>query len=249
MFDLQIADIELKMPEQDFKDAFQEQIDNYSDHINYQMKTLRTKHGNTMYKISVDNGNNSTVDIVAEQDAVSGDVHFHPIKLSNFNDSFYSVHYDDRNIAGNSEDPSMFVCYALRNICMAQKGNFAYVDPNGDITLIKDGNHKRGAALAIVDENGTVYSSYGAKSVKATSENVSFEVKKPIAEWLQENRDVAIAIQSLPLDQKMNYIGKHLIQSRNADEIDAEEFMDVFCQAGLIGFSDKTVLSIYKLLM
>lgn len=248
MFELQIADIELKMSEQDFKNAIQEQIDNYPDHMNYQMKTLRTKHGNTMYKLSVDNGANSTMDIVAEQDAVSGDVHFHPIKLSNFNESFYSVHYND-DIAGNSEDPCMFICYALTNICVAQKGSFAYVDPNGHITLIKDGNHKRGAALAIVDGDGTVYSSYGAKSVKAASENVSFEVKKPIAEWLQENREVGVAIQSLPLDQKMNYIGKYLIQSRNNDEIDADEFMDVFCQAGLIGFSDKTVLSIYKLLM
>lgn len=248
MFELQIADIELSMPEQDFKNAFQEQIDNYSDHMNYQMKTLRTKYGNTMYKITVDNGNNSSVDIVAEQDAVTGDVHFHPIKLSNFNESFYSVHYND-DIAGNSEDPCMFICYALRNICIAQKGNFAYVDPNGDITLIKEGSQKRGAALAIVDGDGTVYSSYGAKSVKAASENISFEVKKPIAEWLQENRDVAVAIQSLPLDQKMNYIGKYLIQSRTNDEIDAEEFMDVFCQAGLIGFTDKTVANIYKLLM
>lgn len=248
MFELQIADIELSMPEQDFKNAFQEQIDNYSDHMNYQMKTLRTKYGNTMYKITVDNGNNSSVDIVAEQDAVTGDVHFHPIKLSNFNESFYSVHYND-DIAGNSEDPCMFICYALRNMCIAQKGNFAYVDPNGDITLIKEGSQKRGAALAIVDGDGTVYSSYGAKSVKAASENISFEVKKPIAEWLQENRDVAVAIQSLPLDQKMNYIGKYLIQSRTNDEIDAEEFMDVFCQAGLIGFTDKTVANIYKLLM
>lgn len=248
MFELQIADIELSMSEQDFKNAFQEQIDNYSDHMNYQMKTLRTKYGNTMYKITVDNGNNSSVDIVAEQDAVTGDVHFHPIKLSNFNESFYSVHYND-DIAGNSEDPCMFICYALRNMCIAQKGNFAYVDPNGDITLIKEGSQKKGAALAIVDGDGTVYSSYGAKSVKAASENISFEVKKPIAEWLQENRDVAIAIQSLPLDQKMNYIGKYLIQSRTNDEIDAEEFMDVFCQAGLIGFTDKTVANIYKLLM
>lgn len=248
MFELQIADIELSMPEQDFKNAFQEQIDNYSEHMNYQMKTLRTKYGNTMYKITVDNGNNSSVDIVAEQDAVTGDVHFHPIKLSNFNESFYSVHYND-DIAGNSEDPCMFICYALRNICIAQKGNFAYVDPNGDITLIKEGSQKRGAALAIVDGDGTVYSSYGAKSIKAASENISFEVKKPIAEWLQENRDVAVAIQPLPLDQKMNYIGKYLIQSRTNDEIDAEEFMDVFCQAGLIGFTDKTVANIYKLLM
>lgn len=248
MFELQIADIEFSMPEQDFKNAFQEQIDNYSDHMNYQIKTLRTKYGNTMYKISVDNGNNSSIDIVAEQDVVTGDVHFHPVKLANFNESFYSVHYDD-DIAGSSADPCMFICYALRNICIEQKGNFAYVDPNGDTVLIKEGSHKRGATLAIVDDDGAVYSSYGAKSVKAASENISFEVKKPIAEWLQENPNVAAAIQTLSLDQKMNYIGKYLIQLRTNDEIDAEEFMDVFCQAGLIGFTDKTVANIYKLLM
>ena len=51
------------------------------------------------------------------------------------------------------------------------------------------------------------------------------------------------------LNQQMDIIGKWLIQARCNDEIDSSEFMDIFCQAGILGFSDQSVLNIYKLLM
>ena len=47
----------------------------------------------------------------------------------------------------------------------------------------------------------------------------------------------------------MNYIGKYLVAARLNDEIDSDEFVDIFRQAGVIGFSDASILSIYKLLM
>ena len=50
---------------------------------------------------------------------------------------------------------------------------------------------------------------------------------------------------------KMTYIGKYVISLKAKDEIEAEEFKDVFIQAGLFtsGFSnDKTLSMIYKLL-
>ena len=248
MYNVHIVDIELSMPEQDFKNALQEEIDNYSEPMSYTIKLLRTKYGNTMYKVQIDNDNNSNAVIVGEQDAVTGNIHFHPIKLSNFNDSFYEVSRSD-DIAGYDEDPGMFMCRAFRNIARKYKGNFGCINPKGEKTLVNNGSEKSGLALALVDKDGKVYSSYGAKSVSAASESINFSVKKPIAEWLQENRDVAAAIQTLPLDAKMNYIGKYLIQARTNDEIESEEFTDIFCQAGLIGFTDNTVLGIYKLLM
>lgn len=250
MFELQIADIDLRMPLQDFEKAFQDCIDNYHETMHYNIKQLRTKHGKSMYKMTVDNGNGSELDIVAEQDDVSGDVMFHPIKLSNMNNSFYDVRYSDPSINGQGEDPCMFVCYAFKTIARNIKGSFAAIDTTGSSFIIKDGSSKSSATLALVDGDGNVYSCYGAKNVKSASEGVDFSVKKPIGEWLSENPRIQMQISSLPsIDQKMNVIGKYLIQEKVAENIDADEFMDIFCQAGILGFSDPTVLNIYKLLM
>ena len=249
MSNLQIVDIELSMTEQDFRNALQDEIDNYHENMSYDMKLLRTKYGNTMHKIQIINDDGSYATIVGEQDAVTGNIHFHPIKLSNFHDSFYEVVLSNQDIAGQDNDPGMFLAHAFRRICRQHNGSFGYIDPNGGKALMRNGKEKTGLALALVDKDGNVYSSYGAKSVSVATEGLNFSVKKPIAEWLQENREVAVAIQQLPLDAKMNYIGKYLIQARTNDEIDADEFTDIFCQAGLIGFTDNTVLGIYKLLM
>ena len=249
MSDLHIVDIELSMTEQDFRNAIQDEIDSYPETMSYGIKVLRTKYGNTMYKVQIDNDSGSNVVIVGEQDAVTGNIHFHPVKLSNFNDSFYDVHLADSDIVGTDEDPAVFLCRAFRNICRRMKGDFGYICPDGSMYLVKEGSDKTGVTLALVDRDGNVYSSYGAKSVSAASESINFSVRKPIAEWLQENREVATAIQALPLDAKMNYIGKYLVQARTNDEIESDEFMDIFCQAGLIGFTDSTILGIYKLLM
>lgn len=249
MFQMRIANIELTMPAQEFQDALQACVDNYSTTMNYALKPVSTKHGKNMYKLSIDNGNNSIVEVVAERDDASGDVCFHPLKLSNMNESFYNVRYDNADIAGQDEDPCIFFCYAMNAICSNNKGSFAYIDPNGNAVITKDGTQKRGVTVALVDKDGTVYSCAGAKSVKGAADDVEFTVKKPIGEWLSENHEIAQQIAPLSITDKMNAIGKHLIQARLNDEIDSDEFMDIFCQAGIIGFTEKSVLNIYKLLM
>ena len=247
---MQLVDIELKIPLQDFENELRECVDNWPAHMNYNIKSVSTRMGRNMYKLEVDNGNNSTMEVVAEKDDVTGDVYLHPFKLSNMGESFYKFNYDYSDIVGESEDPTMFVCYVFRTICENHKATVAFVDAKNDVTLIKEGNIQNKVSLAIVDSNGNIYSSFKAKSINSLGDDdVDFHVKKPINEWLDEHKEVGIAISKLPLDKKMDYIGKYLIQARVNDEIDASEFADIFCQAGLFGFSDPSVLKIYKLFM
>lgn len=249
MFELQIANIELQIPIQDFETAMQNSVDNYSYHMNYNIKPMSTKRGKNMYKLIIDNGNNSEIQVVAERDDINGDICFHPLKLQNMRESFYSFNYDDTDIVGTPEDPCVFFCETISNMCRAHKGSFAYITPAGNPFIIKDGNFKKGASIALVDSDGIVYSCAGAKSVKGATDGPDFSVKKPIGEWLSENTDVQMAIAKLPLDQKMNYIGQYLIKAKLKEEIESDEFMDIFCQAGIFGFSDPSVLNIYKLIM
>ena len=247
---MQIADINLVMSAQDFERQLKDCIDNYSVTMNYQLKQMSTKMGKHMYKLIVDNCNNSSIEIIGERDDVSGDINFHPLKLSNMNESFYRVNYNDRDIIGEDEDPAMFIVYAFKILCNSHKGSFACIEPNGGAILIKDGDFKRVSSIAIVDSDGNVYSCAGAKSIKGASDGPDFSVKKPIGEWLKENPDVQRELAKLPqMNDKMNYIGKYLINAKVKEEIDSDEFMDIFCQAGIIGFSEPSILNIYKLVM
>lgn len=254
MFELKIADINLIMSIQDFKTEFQDAIDDYNTSygtdMEYAIKQMSTKMGKHMYKIIADNNNGSDIDIIAERDDVTGNINFHPLKLSNMNESFYKTHYDDYNIIGQDEDPGMLIAQSFEHICTKYKGSFACIKPNGNVCIIKDGNSKRLSSFALIDTDNNVYSCAGAKSVKGASEDASFSVKKPIGEWLNENLDIQREIAKLPaMDAKMNYIGKYLINARIKEEIDSDEFTDIFCQAGIIGFSEPSVLNIYKLIM
>lgn len=251
MLKLQIADIKLSMCIQDFERELKDFADNYSESMNYMVKPMSTKRGKNMYKVVIDNYSHDVFEIIGERDDVTGDIHFHPLKLQNMNESFYNCTYSDPSIIGQDNDPAVFVTSFLKLMCTnTNKGSFAYIESNGNPVIIKDGSHKRTASIALVDGDGNIYSCSGAKSIKGATDDVGFSVNKPIGEWVSENPDVQREIAKLPsMDAKMNYIGKYLITAKVNEEIDSDEFMDIFCQAGIIGFSEPSVINIYKLIM
>lgn len=258
MLKLQIAHLKLRMPIQDFEADFQKNLDDYNNTyiklMTYNIKPMSTKHGKHMYKLTVKNDDNAYMEIVAEQDSTTGDIIFHPLKLSNFDDSFYKFQYPDPDIIGEQNDPAEAFCYTmiamLHRLDKNKESIFAYITPKGVPNIIKNGDTKKIASIAVVDNDGNVYSCAGAKSVKGASDSVDFTVQKPIGEWIKEYPDVQREIAKLPsMNDKMNYIGKYLINAKLTEEIDSEEFIDIFCQAGIIGFSEPSVINIYKLIM
>ena len=251
MNELQILSIDLKVPQQNFEQEMQECIDVYLDDTGIQMTAsatqMRTKHGKNMFKIIIENSNSDNFTILAEQDDTTGDVTFSPFKFSNFNNGFYSGKCSP-SVLGQNEDPAVCWNTLAKAFCYKHKGTYASI-LNSETTLIKDGVTQRQASQAIIDDDGNVYCARKTRSISGEEEDVDFTVRKPIAEWLSENREVGVAIAKLSLIDKMNYIGKHLVAARLNDEIDSDEFVDIFRQAGIIGFSDASILNIYKLLM
>lgn len=249
MFDVQIADINLTMPLQDFESALQNEVSNYHATMQFNITPMSTRRGKSMYKIVVDNADNSIFTLIAEQDSSNGDMQFHPLIMQSINNSFYQVSYNDPDIVGQDEDPAMFFCRAMSNIARNAHGTFAYIDPSGHKNIISNGSVKTVRSVGLVDSDGNVYACSGAKKLKGDTEDIGFSINQPIGEWLDEHRDVKVAVASFPLDQKMNYIGKWLVQARIKEEIESDEFMDIFRQAGIFGFSDPSVQHIYKLIM
>lgn len=246
---LQIASIDLKLPVQVFENELQDAVSNWSEPMYYELKPMSTRMGKSMFKLVVKNDNSDELEVIAERDDASGDIIFHPLKLSNYRNSFY-VYSGNHDIEGEQEDPCMFFCWAMSRICQNHKSGFAYIDTKGQPFIIKNGSHLNHPTVALVDGDGNVYSTTDAKTVRGASESVDFSVQKPIGEWLNENAEVQREVAKLSsITDKMNYVGKYLINARIKEDIDADEFMDIFRQAGVIGFSEPSVMNIYKLLM
>ena len=96
--DFEIVDINLKMPFQDFERELQDIVDNYSEPMTFNIKQLRTRLGKAMYKLIVENDSSDNINIVAECDDVNGDIYFHPLKLSNMNESFFMYPIKRRDV-------------------------------------------------------------------------------------------------------------------------------------------------------
>lgn len=221
---------------------------NYS--MSHELKPQMTKMGKTMHRLTVTSDNGDKAEILGEQDDISGDIIFHPFKLQNFNNSFYRNSCSS-SVAGTDDDPMSLLVQILAVAAGGKKGTFAYIDPTGPV-LIKEGKRDLDVSVALIDKKGTAYSLHGMKEINGGGDmGISFSINTPINEWLEEHRDLQAQLlaQQYTLQEKMNIVGKYLIQKKVAEEIDADEFKDIFCQAGLIGFSDNTVLNIYKLLM
>jgi len=252
MSKLQILAIDLKMPISDFEQESEEFVRNYSNNYGYDMaigiKPMRTIHGKNMFKIEIKNDTSDNFTIVAEQDDISGDIVFAPLKFSNMNDGFYSSSCDPSK-QNTAKEPAIFWNSMMENMSLTHEGTYASVSDSETI-LIKEGNRRQKAVIALVDTDGEVYSCLKAKNISGEQDDVEFTVRTSIAEWLGENTEVAAAISRMTsVIDKMNYIGKYLVAARLNDEIDSDEFVDIFRQAGVIGFSDASILSIYKLLM
>lgn len=247
--DFEIVDINLKMPFQDFERELQDIVDNYSKPMTFNIKQLRTRLGKAMYKLIVENNSSDNINIVAECDDVNGDIYFHPLKLSNMNESFFTSSVDT-NTRGQLNDPCHFIYFAFSELAYNHKATFACIEPTSNSSaLIVDGKAKKVDGIGLVDSDGKMYSIAGAKMIKGDANDTDFSIRQPINEWIQEHRDIQQAIAHLPLNEKMNYIGKWLVQARLKDEIDSDEFVDIFRQAGLFGFTETSVQNIYKLIM
>lgn len=245
----QIVDINLQMPFNDFENALKTFKDNYSAQMDTEIKQLNTRMGKHMYKITITNVTSESCNIVAEQNDINGDIMFKPLKMQSLGESFYSHTAYSDSIIGTDNDPMRFLTEYLGALCQDNKGTIAFIANDGKPYVISNGNTLSHLSLAVVDSNNRVYSSSNAESVRGESSGPDFSIVTPIGEWIKDHADIGAAISALPLNEKMNYIGKQLIQMRLNDEIESDEFVDIFRQAGIFGFSDNSVLKIYKLIM
>lgn len=253
MISLQIADIYLKISESQLETELNDSEQAYSETMTHECNQLRMQRsGQEMLQVIIKNDNGSDFTVVAERDENTGDITFKPNKIRSINKTFFQTSYSDPDDVGQTKDPSMFFVDFMSNLARKYKGTFAYQDASGAAKIIKDGKDIEVEGIAIADTNGNVYTTAGAKSIGAVDESggSTFHIKKFWKVWLQENTDVALAANNYTdAAEKLTFIAKALIQKKLSDEIEFDEFQDVFiqlCSYGII--SDKTVLNFYQIL-
>ena len=255
---VKIYDIEFSCPHDDFMDGLRNYLSSYGN-CNMSANSVEnaTKNGKYMYKIEVTNSDDPNITTVLfEKNANNGDIIFVPTGFKSFGGTFYKTDNLSETMEGTDEDTSIALVDYLEKTAKQVKGKFVCKSDNNIICIV-NGNAK-GGKECIVDSNGNVY---GAKEVSSVSlldgngTHVSFNTQ--IGDWNKQRKleDPIFAAQlndkTTSMVDKMNYIGRYVVELKAKDEIEAEEFKDIFIQAGLFtsGYSnDKTLSMIYKLL-
>lgn len=126
---------------------------------------------------------------------------------------------------------------------------------NGDLSgydkllesyLVVDGKAEK-SDFTVVKEGSTV----AIQIEEEEDDTAHFKVNVSIKEYLTNNPDVANELKSLgctTMEQKLNALGKKLIQLKLQDEISYTLFIDLFRQCGVLGATDPAVVRFYKLL-
>lgn len=248
-----IIHIDIKLPEQEYLKALNDFKDNYSPSniINVSTKDMSTKNGREMIKTTIVNNYGDEVNILCERDPINKNVIFKSFKISNMGNSFYEVIYKSNGMYEDSdpENPMEFTIMFLKSLCRVS-GTIGYISSDLVPCLIVDGIYA-GCNITLLDTSDL--SVYGYNEIDSDNTNIirtdDVTIKTPINEWLLKHQDIVSQIASIPeMSDKINYIGKYLINAKLNNSIDSNEFYDIFYQAGVMGFTDAAVLNVYKLL-
>lgn len=253
-----IYDIDFSYPHDDFMTGLRDFLDNHGNsNMNAVSSEVATKNGKYVYKIEITCKDDPNItSLLFEKNANNADILFLPSGFRSYNGTFYTVTGLSENVQGTDDDTFYAFTLFLESKAKEQKGDLVYKAGN-KVVCISKGNTKS-AKECIVDSNGNVY---GAKEVKnvslsdGSSASINFNTK--IGEWNKERKaedpNFASVLNDSKLStiDKMHYIGKYVVELKANEEIEADEFKDIFIQAGLFtsGFSNDKVLNmIYKLL-
>ena len=252
--------IDIRVPETTLKQMLDDAIQNHASHSGHTMTydykySLMKRSGQEVCLITVHNdGDDAYATVVGQKDTLNNEIHFVPMKIKNVNESFFDSVFTDMDVIGGDNDPAVLLFGVLSDIAENRTGTFACIFTDGTTTIIRDGSRKQRSCLCIADTDGHLYSADSGcptdlEDADTDDDGPALRIKTPINVWLQQNPAVAAAINGIQtIDGKMNYIGKFLVNARLNDEIDSSEFMDIFKQAGVFGFTDPAVLNFYKLL-
>ena len=256
---IKIYDIDFSYPFNDFVKELKNHLGTWCNcNMDITHSEQATKNGKSMYKfvITCQDDKNFTT-ILFEKNQNNGDVILAPNSLKSLDGTFYKISKLAHDIEDTDDDTSIALLSFLKKLAEKQNGKLVY-RTNCSIICIINGVEKEGKEC-IVDENGNVY---GAKEITTTSIddntiNLGNSFNTPISVWNKQRMDEDPEFAKMLIEptittiDKMYYIGKYVTTLKVKEEIEINEFKDIFIQAGLFtsGYEkDRTLNTIYKLI-
>lgn len=218
--------------------------------------TTGTMKSGSCYRLDV-TWNNCKASVIAKKRDNDGMYVFDGgLKFGNMNNSFYESSMDQG--IDYDENPEFFIIEMLRNLALNTCGTVVMsaegVDKSMKIvnasTAVINGTETTFVPCGYVEETGKVYAV--GKEIKDATMGTNIggiDINKTLSEFIKENVDLQDELKKLPsTTERVEYIGKWLINKKINDEIDYDTFKEQFMQAGLMGYNDKTCSMMYKIL-
>jgi len=252
---VEIPYIDIKATTSEINRVLTDVVDRWPAKMEYSIEpvTLR-KNRNSGRRIKFKNEHDDLkFDVVTKYDPNTDTIIFCNLKIASMKKKFYLADMGVQYQPGASEDTTLLAVTCLIKLAEEFNGTIACLASDDVMTIIKNGKKVEAEGIGLIDTNGEVYvpSNFDKPiSVKDEDDESSFQINKPINVWLDENPKVKEKMMTYnTMPERMDFVGKVLIQLKLRDTIDTDEFMDIFRQAGVIGFSDSSVSNIYKLLI
>jgi hypothetical protein len=250
-----IYDINFSAPIADFENRFNDYLKHYNNcDMSMSKAEQATRNGKYVYKFTVTSSSdpNETV-IIFEKDASTGNVNCVPSGFGSFGGTFYK----QTNLSDSTDidDDTLLATINFLQTEAKLLNGLMVAEHRDSVRCIVNGKDINNAKHCIV-AGGKVY---GAEDVKltdmVTAGSVAVHYNTPLGPWMKERRaedpqlDIAVSDKSVSMEDKMYFVGKYLVSLRNQEQIEADEFKDLFAQsAALDGFvKDPTLRTIYKL--
>lgn len=250
-----IYDIDFSAPIVDFENRFNDYLKHYGNGDMTMNKVEQaTRNGKYVYKFTITSPNDSNeTTVIFEKDASTGNVNCVPSGFGSFGGTFYK----QSNLSGTTyiDDDTFVALMGFLHTEAKLLNGVCVTEHDGHVACTVNGRDVSGAKLCVV-ANGKVY---GAKDVKltdmVTAGSVAVHYNTALGPWMKERRaedpqlDKVVSDKSIPMEEKMYFVGRYLVQLRGQEMIEADEFKDLFAQsAALDGFAkDQTLRTIYKL--
>lgn len=218
--------------------------------------TKDIKTGKELYLLTITNSvNTAYTSIVAEYDYITDMLHFTSLKYDVqdskvINNDFFYSDFQDVSVYNTLSCPVWFLMDALYDIAQDKKGTIAIIYNYKDIIIVKEGVVKKVGGLSVFDEEGNLYVDSSKTLLNKTVNNQRPYIHRPLKYWIYDHKNISDELQDIScINKKMNRLGQFLIDMKLKGEIEKEEFNDMFTQTALVGFTDKTLIQVYKLLV
>lgn len=249
-----IIDMDLRMPLQSFTDEADRFADEWENNNNVEVDVsivpkITQRQNKGIYEITFTNKQLSGYEFVTY--AEQGPNHTIALVPLLINGATCSTQLQDVANESTENDMALFAQSFFEELFTNTKGTLVYRTGAGPV-IIKKGKKSGTAIEAIVDGSGKVYSalqtSLSVDGIDANEQEQSTTgaikvVRKPmdilVNVWAKEDPETSVFVKdpNLSIAQKMDEVGKILINRRLMGQMDYETFHTLFEQAKVFGFT------------